>query len=68
MAVEENQTLLAVTNDKMSMRNVIAVRSYLEAAGVVLALRQGISLESLRRPMNCATRLDETLQRAARVG
>jgi hypothetical protein len=58
IAVEENETLLAVTNDKMRMRNVISVRSYLEAAGVILALRQGISLESLRRPIGCATRLE----------
>jgi hypothetical protein len=58
IAVEENETLLEVTNDKMGMRNVIPVRSYLEAAGVILALRQGISLESLRRPIECATRLD----------
>jgi hypothetical protein len=58
IAVEENQTLLAVTQDKMRMRNVISVRTYLEAAGVILALRQGISLESLRRPIHCATRLD----------
>jgi hypothetical protein len=50
-----------VTNDKMRMRNVIPVRSYLEAAGVILALRQGISLESLRRPINCATRLGEVV-------
>ncbi len=57
IAVEENQTLLAVTNDKMQMRNVIPVRSYLEAAGVVLALRQGLSLESLQRPINCAVQL-----------
>jgi uncharacterized protein DUF3326 len=57
IAVEENRTLLAVTNDKMRMSNVISVRSYLEAAGVILALRQGISLESLRRPIHCATRL-----------
>ena len=57
IAVEDNQTLLAVTQDEMQMRNVISVRSYLEAAGVVLALRQGISLESLRRPIGCSTRL-----------
>jgi hypothetical protein len=59
IAVKENQTLLSVTNDEMCMRNVIPVKSYLEAAGVVLALRQGLSLESLRRPIGCATRLDE---------
>jgi hypothetical protein len=58
IAVEENETLLEVTNDKMGMRNVIPVRSYLEAAGVILALRQGISLESLRRPIGCATLLE----------
>lgn len=59
IAVEENHTLLEVTNEKMRMRNVIPVRSYLEAAGVILALRQGISLESLRRPIGCATRLQD---------
>jgi hypothetical protein len=57
IAVEENQTLLSVTQAEMRMRNVIPVRSYAEAAGVVLALRQGISMESLRRPIGCATRL-----------
>lgn len=62
IAVEENQTLLSVTNDQMRMRNVIPVRSYLEAAGVILALRQGISLESLRRPIGCATRLQSMQQ------
>ncbi len=61
IAVEENRTLLAVTNEQMGMRNVIQVRSYLEAAGVILALRQGISLESLRRPIHCAVRLDEKI-------
>jgi hypothetical protein len=34
------------------------VASYLEAAGVVLALRHGISLESLRRPIGAARRLE----------
>jgi hypothetical protein len=58
IAVEENRTLLAVTNDEMRMRNVIPVSSYLEAAGVILALKQGLSLESLRRPIGCATRLE----------
>ncbi len=58
IAVEENRTLLAVTNDEMRMRNVIPVSSYLEAAGVVLALKQGLSMESLRRPIGCATRLE----------
>jgi Protein of unknown function (DUF3326) len=58
IAVEENATLLSVTNDKMQMRNIIPVKSYLEAAGVILALKQGLSLESLRRPITCSTRLE----------
>jgi hypothetical protein len=35
----------------MRMANVIPVGTYLEAAGVILALRSGISLESVRRPL-----------------
>jgi hypothetical protein len=51
--------LLAVTNDMMRMRNAIPVQPYLEAPGVILPLRQRISLESLRRPISCSTRLDD---------
>jgi uncharacterized protein DUF3326 len=58
IAVGENDTILDVTNRKMQMRNVIEVRSYLEAAGVVLALRAGISLPSLRRPIHAARNID----------
>jgi len=36
------------------MSNVISVRSYLEAAGVILGLKNSISLESVRRPIACA--------------
>jgi hypothetical protein len=58
IAVSENRTILDVTNAKMKMENVIPVTSYLEAAGVVLALRNGISLESLRRPIAAARKLE----------
>jgi hypothetical protein len=58
IAVRESETVLRVDNKKMQMGNVIEVDSYLEAAGVVLALRNGISLESLRRPLRTATRVD----------
>lgn len=58
IAVAENRTILDVTNDRMHLANVIPVSSYLEAAGVVLALRQGISIESLRRPIATARRLE----------
>jgi hypothetical protein len=53
IAVRENQTVLNVTPDKMQMANVIEVNSYLEAAGVVVALREGIALDSVRRPIHC---------------
>lgn len=51
IAVAENRTILDVSNAKMQMKNVIEVATYLEAAGVLLALRDGISIESLRRPL-----------------
>ena len=58
IAVRENGTVLKVSNACMQMANVVEVGSYLEAVGVVAALREGISLESLRRPLHPARRLD----------
>src|SRR5262249_40841974 len=57
IAVQDNTTILDVTNAKMQMSNVIEVASYLEAAGVLLALKEGISLESLSRPVRGAQEL-----------
>lgn len=57
IAVRENRTILDVTNSSMEMENAVEVESYLEAAGVVLALREGISLESLRRPIPATQRV-----------
>lgn len=57
IAVLENTTVLHMTNQKMQMANVIEVNSYLEAAGTILALRKGISLNSLRRPLFGARRI-----------
>lgn len=51
IAVRENTTIHAMTAQRLGLENVIEVESYLEAAGVVLALRRGIALESLRRPI-----------------
>lgn len=58
IAVQENTTILAMTADRLGMQEVIEVKSYLEAAGVILALRSGISLESLRRPIVRAELID----------
>lgn len=67
IAVAENKTILDVTNRKMRMANVIEAGSYLEAAGVILALRKGISLESLRRPIHAAERVGESGVEAERL-
>jgi hypothetical protein len=63
IAVRENRTILDVDNAKLRMDNVIEVESYLEAAGVLLALRRGIALESLRRPLRAASETLATWRR-----
>ena len=51
IAVKENKTVLDVTGEKLGLKNVIEADNYLEAVGVLQALRSGISIESLRRPL-----------------
>jgi hypothetical protein len=51
IAVRENKTILGVPAAKLGFTNVIEVDNYVEAAGALLALRHGISLESVRRPL-----------------
>lgn len=51
VAVRANETILGVTREELGLDNVIEVGSYAEAAGVLLALRRGISLQSLVRPL-----------------
>jgi hypothetical protein len=51
IAVRENRTILDVDAARLGLRGVIEVDSYLEAAGVLIALRAGLALESLRRPL-----------------
>jgi hypothetical protein len=51
IAVGDNETILGVTPAKLGLDNVVEVHSYAEAAGVILALNKGISLESISRPL-----------------
>lgn len=51
IAVRDNETILGVTREELGLDNVIEVSSYAEAAGVLMALEQGISLHSLVRPL-----------------
>ena len=67
IAVRDNQTILSLTAERLGMAEVIEVDSYLEAAGVVLALRNGISLASLRRPILRAEILESTANLIGRV-
>lgn len=51
IAVSENHTILDVSQSKIQLNSVIEVNSYAEAAGIILALKNGIHLESLSRPL-----------------
>jgi hypothetical protein len=51
IAVKENKTILEVTRESLGLDNVIEVNNYVEAAGILQALKHGISLKSLRRPL-----------------
>jgi hypothetical protein len=51
LAVRGNSTILDVTAENLDLPGITEVASYAEAAGVILALRNGISLESITRPM-----------------
>ena len=52
IAVRGNDTILDVTQSKLGLSNVIEVNSYAEAAGAVMAIKHGISLESIFRPLH----------------
>ncbi len=51
IAVEDNRTVMGVTQEKIGLDNVLHARSYAEAAGLLLALRHGIAPGSFTRPL-----------------
>jgi Protein of unknown function (DUF3326) len=51
VGVVENSTVLGVSGQRVGIDDVIEVQSYAEAAGVLLALKRGINLQSIRRPL-----------------
>ena len=55
IAVKNNQTILNVTASHLRFNHVIEVENYAEAAGVIQALRAGISLQSIYRPLATLT-------------
>lgn len=52
ISVEENTTILDVTGDKLGIANEVKVSNYLEATGIVAALKAGIDWNLVRKPIN----------------
>ena len=40
-----------MTNESYDYPNLFEVNNYLEAAGIILAIRKGINLDSVKRPL-----------------
>ena len=60
LIIVSNKGVLNVNSRKMRLEylsdvenNVLYAENYLEAAGLIMALRQGINVKSLKRPINC---------------
>lgn len=51
IAVKDNKTILNVTPGSLNLQHVLEVDNYAEAAGVIQALRNGISIDSIYRPL-----------------
>ena len=47
----KNQNTLKVTNEFYGYPNLFEVNNYLEAAGIILAIKKGINLNSIKRPL-----------------
>jgi len=47
----KNQNTLKVTNEFLNYSNLFEVDNYLEAAGIILAIKKSINLDSVRRPL-----------------
>ena len=47
----KNQNTLKVTNQFLNYPNLIEVNNYAEAAGIILSIKKGINLRSIKRPL-----------------
>ncbi len=67
LIVVSNQGILNVSSKKMRLdylgseknNNILYAENYLEAAGLITALRHGINIKSLRRPIDCLKELND---------
>ena len=48
----KNENIINLDNSNFSYPNLIEVENYFEAAGLILAIREGINPQSIRRPLN----------------
>ena len=51
VAVTENSTILNVTSTALGLSSILPASSYLEAAGLLLAIREGLAISSVQRPL-----------------
>jgi hypothetical protein len=51
LAVKDNKTILGVTCSSLNLNRVVEVENYAEAAGILQALKNGISIKSIYRPL-----------------
>ncbi|MFW6272520.1 MAG: DUF3326 domain-containing protein [bacterium] len=51
IAVRNNETILEINKKNLNLKNVIEVENYFEAAGVIQAIKSGINLDTIKRPM-----------------
>ncbi len=67
LIIVSNQGVLNVSSTKMRLdclggdknKNFLHAENYLEAAGLITALRYGINIKSLRRPIDCVKELND---------
>ena len=67
LIIVPNEGILNVSSTKLRLdylssdeeKNVLYAENYLEAAGLITALRYGINIKSLRRPINCLKELND---------
>ena len=48
----KNENILSIDNPKFNYPKLIEVDNYIEAAGLILAIREGINPKSIQRPLN----------------
>ena len=67
LIVVSNQGVLNVSSKKMRLdclsgqknNNILYAENYVEAAGLITALRHGINIKSLQRPIDCLKELND---------